>query len=254
MPSVLEHEVEGVIIRVQKGDLTQQDVDAIVSDSNSALWMGAGVSAAIKRKGGDIIEAEAVAQGPIEPGDAVIGTAGKLRSRYVIHAASMNTTLHTSPEVIAAATRSALSRARERGLQSIALPALGVGTAKFPAPEAGDIMLREIGYHIQSGSSLRHITISVMNEEVYKQFCKAFGEEEEPEPEVEVESAPEAQADAAPDGASDAAPAAEAPAEEGPAPAPVPEPTPEPAAETVAEPESEPAADADDLSQKSEAD
>lgn len=210
---MLEQEIDGVIVRVQKGDLTHQDVDAIVSDSNSALWMGAGVAAAIKRKGGEIIEAEAVVQGPIEPGDAVIGTAGKLRARYVIHAASMNTRLQTDADVIAAATRSALSRARERGLQSVALPALGVGTAKFPAREAADIMLREIGYHVQSGTTLKHITISLMNEQVYQEFCRSFAPEEaegqEPEPQApeaaeegpaadeQVESEPEQQPDSA---------------------------------------------------------
>jgi len=197
---VLEHEIDGVIVRLQKGDLTQQDVDAIVSDSNNALWMGSGVAAAIKRKGGEIIEAEAVEQGPIQPGDAVIGTAGRLRSRYVIHAAAMDTKLETTGEMIAAATRSALSRASERGLQSIALPALGVGTSKFPPEDAGQVMLQEIGYHVQAGTTLRHITISVMSEQVYKGFCKAFGvEEAEPpkpepaEPAPPAESAPPAE-------------------------------------------------------------
>ena len=59
------------MIKVMQGDITESDADAIVNAANNHLWMGAGVAGAIKRKGGDIIEREAVSKGPIPVGEAV---------------------------------------------------------------------------------------------------------------------------------------------------------------------------------------
>ena len=74
-------------ITLQQSDITKVEVDAIVNAANNYLWMGAGVAGAIKQKGGKIIEEEAVSQGPIEVGDAVITSGGNLPVKYVIHAA-----------------------------------------------------------------------------------------------------------------------------------------------------------------------
>jgi len=76
-------------IRVVLGDITEQDTDAIANAANDHLWMGSGVAGAIKSKGGEEIELEAMKQGPIPVGSAVITGAGRLPQRYVIHAAVM---------------------------------------------------------------------------------------------------------------------------------------------------------------------
>jgi O-acetyl-ADP-ribose deacetylase (regulator of RNase III) len=74
-------------LAILQGDITSLTTDAIVNAANNYLWMGAGVAGAIKQKGGKIIEEEAVSQGPIEVGDAVITSGGNLPVKYVIHAA-----------------------------------------------------------------------------------------------------------------------------------------------------------------------
>ena len=76
-------------IYLERGDITEYEVDAIVNAANSELSMGAGIASAIKRKGGVIVEEEAARQGPVEVGDAVVTTAGNLPANYVIHAAVM---------------------------------------------------------------------------------------------------------------------------------------------------------------------
>lgn len=78
-------------IELVRGDITWVDTEAIVNAANNQLWMGAGVAGAIKRAGGEEIEREAVAQGPIEVGESVVTAAGRLPHRYVIHAAAMGT-------------------------------------------------------------------------------------------------------------------------------------------------------------------
>src|SRR5206468_4813486 len=76
-------------IIIQQGDLTEMDTDAIVNAANNDLILGAGVAGAIDRKGGDVIQKECDAIGSIPVGFAAITGAGKLKARYVIHAASM---------------------------------------------------------------------------------------------------------------------------------------------------------------------
>ena len=95
--------------------------------ANAELWMGAGVAGAMKRKGGTVIEEEAVRQGPIEPGEAVLTVAGNLPATHVIHAAAMGNDLKSDAGKIAAATRSSLAIAEKHRLLSIAFPALGSG-------------------------------------------------------------------------------------------------------------------------------
>src|SRR6201984_1752812 len=73
----------------QQGDLTEMDTDAIVNAANNDLILGGGVAGAIRRKGGDAIQRECNEIGSIPVGYAAITTGGKLKSRFVIHAASM---------------------------------------------------------------------------------------------------------------------------------------------------------------------
>jgi O-acetyl-ADP-ribose deacetylase len=128
-------------LEVVQGDITAADVDAIVNAANNQLWMGAGVAGAIKRKGGQAIEDEAVRQGPIPVGEAVVTGGGLLKARYVIHAAAMGQDLVTNAGLIQQATMNSLRRATELGLASIALPALGTGVGGFPVDEAARVMI-----------------------------------------------------------------------------------------------------------------
>jgi len=128
-------------LEVVQGDITACAVDAIVNAANNHLWMGAGVAGAIKRQGGQVIEDEAVRQGPIAVGEAVVTGGGSLKARYVIHAAAMGQNLLTNAEFIRQATIHSLQHAIDLGLASIALPALGTGVGGFPVNEAAKVMI-----------------------------------------------------------------------------------------------------------------
>ena len=116
-------------------------MDAVANAANDHLWMGAGVAGAIKRAGGEEIEREAVAKGPIPVGSAVETTAGRLPARYVIHGAVMGQDLRTNAELIERTTRSCLEIADELGCESVALPAFGTGVGGFPLDECARIMV-----------------------------------------------------------------------------------------------------------------
>src|SRR3990172_6677658 len=136
-----EREIGQTVICLVPGDITALEVEAVVNAANNHLWMGGGVAGAIKTKGGADIEREAVKQGPIAVGEAVITRAGKLAAKYVIHAAVMGQDLRTDRDNIRKATRASLKLCQEKGIKSLAFPALGTGVRGFPYGEAAQAML-----------------------------------------------------------------------------------------------------------------
>jgi O-acetyl-ADP-ribose deacetylase (regulator of RNase III) len=145
-------------IIIQQGDITDMDVDAIVNAANNDLILGAGVAGAIYRKGGESIQQECNAIGSIPVGYAAITGAGKLKARYVIHAASMGLGgVRTTAKSLRTSTAHSLRIAAERQLRSIAFPAIGTGVSGFPLEECAQIMLSETIEHLQGESSLESV-------------------------------------------------------------------------------------------------
>ncbi len=171
-----ELEIKGRRVRVVKGDITTYEGEAIVNAANNRLLMGGGVAGAIKRKGGKVIEEEAVRKGPIPVGSAVETSAGNLRARYVIHAAVMGMDFKTDGEKIRKATRSSLEKAKELGIKSIAFPALGTGVGGFPLKEAGKIMWEEVKKHLEGDTTLEEVVFYLYTPEAYEEFSKALEE------------------------------------------------------------------------------
>ncbi len=169
-----EQRVGQAAIRVERGDITTLAVDAIVNAANAGLWMGGGVAGAIKRAGGAEIEREAMAQGPIAAGDAVVSGAGRLRCRYVIHAATMAQDLETSAELIRTATRSSLRRAEDLKISTMAFPALGTGVGGFSLREAAHLMVEEIAAHLRGPTCLREVVFAVVSPEAEQAFAEAL--------------------------------------------------------------------------------
>jgi len=158
-------------LEVIDGDITALEVDAIANAANNALWMGAGVAGAIKRAGGEEIEREAVAKGPIEVGDAIATGAGRLKARHVIHGAVMGQDLQTSGDLIRRATTRCLEVADELGDRSLALPAFGTGIGAFPLPECAEIMVDAARAY--ESRTLERVVFAVFGEEARRAFDAA---------------------------------------------------------------------------------
>lgn len=157
-------------VDVVRGDLTEQDVDAIVNAANNDLMLGGGVAGAIARRGGPAIQAECRAIGPIEVGGAAITAGGQLKARFVVHAASMRLGGRTSAESLRASTRRSLEIASERLLRSIAFPAVGTGIAHFPLDECARIMLEEVVTRGSDTTSLREVRFVLFGQEAEAAF------------------------------------------------------------------------------------
>jgi O-acetyl-ADP-ribose deacetylase (regulator of RNase III) len=160
-------------LEVVDGDITALDVDAIANAANDHLWMGAGVAGAIKRAGGEEIEREAVAKGPIPVGSAVSTGAGRLRARYVVHGAVMGQDLRTNADLIERTTRSCLEVADGLGCESLALPAFGTGVGGFPLDECARIMVAVARRY--EPATLRRVVFAVFGAEAASAFDAAVG-------------------------------------------------------------------------------
>ena len=128
-------------IIVTQGDITDIEVDAIVNAANTRLLLGSGVAGAIRRKGGDSIQRECDKIGSIPLGKAIVTGAGKLNAKYVIHAAGMHLGGSVSEEPLREATNNSLLRADEKGVKTVALPAIGTGVGGFPLNRCAQVMI-----------------------------------------------------------------------------------------------------------------
>ena len=161
-------------IEVYQGDITKCELDALVNAANNCLWMGSGVAGALKRAGGKEIEDEALAKGPIPIGEAVVTEAGKLKLKYIIHAAVMGQDLLTDKEKIRQATRNSLLRGDELGIKSIAFPALGTGVGGFPLSQCARVMISEVRQYSAGETQLEKVVFVLYDEQAYQAFKQEF--------------------------------------------------------------------------------
>jgi O-acetyl-ADP-ribose deacetylase (regulator of RNase III) len=161
-------------LEVVEGNIAVLEVDAIANAANNHLWMGAGVAGAIKGAGGDEIEREAVAKGPIEVGDAIATGAGSLPAEHVIHGAVMGQDLRTDADLVRRTTRRTLEVAEELGARSLALPAFGTGVGGFPLAECASIMVDVARAH--EPRSLERVVFAVYGGEAEDAFRSALAE------------------------------------------------------------------------------
>ena len=169
----MEASVGGVRICISKGDITEVDTDAVVNAANDHFWMGGGVAGALKRAGGGNIETEAMSQGPVSVGQAVVTAAGTLPARYVIHAAVMGQDLVTSSDAIQEATRSSLERAEALEITSIAFPAFGTGVGGFPPGESAAAMIgASVDFLRSAPDRLERVEFILFSDELREAFEK----------------------------------------------------------------------------------
>lgn|GEM_PF-138668 len=188
--------IKDVEIIVAKGDITESSSEAIVNAANNQFYMGGGVAGAIKRKGGKAIEEEAIKQGPVKVGEAVITGAGALKAKYVIHAATMAMPAYrqagisrqrrarlnenievagkTDENIIREAAYNTLMAAQNKKISSIAFCALGCGVGGFSYEAASKIMAQEVFRYLQAVKepTLKKIEFILFSEESMKIFKK----------------------------------------------------------------------------------
>ena len=166
-------------IAVRQADITTLEVDAIANAANTRLAHGGGVAAAIARAGGPEIQRASNLVAPIRLGEAVSTAAGRMPSKWVIHAATMELGGPTSAEVIRAATAATLDEADRLGARSLGLVAFGTGVGGFPIDDAARIEVEEVRRHMAQGSRLELVVFAVVGERALTAFETAVTSFEE---------------------------------------------------------------------------
>ena len=136
-----------VTVECVRGDITSQDdVEAVVNAANSRLEPGGGVAGAIHRAAGPGLVEEARPLGPIRPGEAVITGGHGLPNRYVVHTLGpVYGQDHPEAGLLADCYRNSLALAEERGIETIAFPAISTGIFGYPVEEAARVALQTMG-------------------------------------------------------------------------------------------------------------
>ena len=148
-----------------RGDITQQETDAIVNAANPGLLGGGGVDGAIHRAGGPKILEECKVirsrQGECPTGEAVLTDGGNLKARYVIHTVGpvYGRGGQDKAELLASCYANSLSLAAAHEVKSIAFPAISTGVYGYPLAEAAKVSSRTIEAFVQVDSSIEEIRL-----------------------------------------------------------------------------------------------
>lgn len=166
------------VLRVVKGSIADEKVDAIVNAANERLKHGGGVAGAIVRAGGYSIQVESDRIGFCPTGGAVATGAGNLRCGHVIHAVGpvWRGGGQGEPEDLASAVRSVLERADELGIASISMPAVSSGIFGFPKKRCAAILVETVLTHWRAkpGSSVSEVRFCNIDEETVTVFEEEF--------------------------------------------------------------------------------
>jgi len=165
-------------IEVILGDITDARADAIVNAANTELILGGGVAGAITRKGGPAIQAECDRIGQVKLGEAAVTGAGNLAAKYVIHAASMSLGGQATQASLSNSVRNSYLRAREKGVKSIAFPAVGAGIAGFPIRQCAEIMMGETirALHANAVEKVAFYLFDQMTYDAFREAYEAIGD------------------------------------------------------------------------------
>ena len=175
----------GQVLRIVRGDITQEQVDAIVNAANSHLKHGGGVAAAIVRRGGEIIQQESDEwvrrHGLVPTGQVAVTSAGNLPAKFVVHAVGPGWGEHPperTDELLRSAVWNSLAAAHERNCQSIALPAISAGIFGFPKDRCAAILLDTARQFCEQNpdSPLRDIRFVLFDEPTFQTFVAVFDE------------------------------------------------------------------------------
>lgn len=169
----------GVLLSLRQGDLTAEDVDAVVNAANCHLRHGGGLAGAIARAGGPEIQRESDRIGFVPTGTAAITSGGRLPARWVIHAVGPvwgSVDEAEADRLLASATEAALELAAAKGISSVALPAISAGIYGFPKDRCAAVMLGAVLEYLNQNADtpLRDIRFVLMGADVVQAFEDAW--------------------------------------------------------------------------------
>ena len=165
-------------LEIVEGDITRQEVDAIVNAANSSLMMGGGVDRAIHQAGGPQIQEECRRIGGCPTGEARLTTGGNLPARYVIHAVGpiYRGGSQQEAELLASCYRESLKLASAKDLTSVAFPSISTGAYGYPINEAARIALKTVMDYLSQHPEIKLARFVLFGQAAYGAYEKALRE------------------------------------------------------------------------------
>jgi O-acetyl-ADP-ribose deacetylase (regulator of RNase III) len=167
--------IHGNDLELVRGDITSQEVDAIVCPANRLLKLGAGVAGAIARKGGPMIQKECDAIGGTDVGTAVTTTAGELPCQWIIHAVGPKQGEGEEAEKIEAATGAVFDECAKKGVQSVALPAISTGVFGVPMEVCAEAMIKACISRLSQDGAPSRVVLVLYDFDALSTFEEALG-------------------------------------------------------------------------------
>ena len=169
--------IEGHVLELLDGDITEMSTEAIVNAANAQLVLGGGVAGSIRRKGGPRIQEECNTKDGTFVGGAVITTGGNLKAKYVIHAVGPRMGEGDEDQKLRNATLNSLKLADSKNLKSISFPAISSGIFGFPISRCAEIMLQTTIEYLRGQTGLEKVVFCLFGRDSYEVFANQLKQE-----------------------------------------------------------------------------
>lgn len=170
----ISKKINNSVLRLEKGDITDMEFEAIGFYAQSNLELGSGFGNAISMRGGPTIKKELTSIGGLEAGKAVITKAGEMKAEFLVHAVGPKFQEENILQKLETTMTNALKIADEKGIKQLAFPPMGANFYGIPLPDCARIMVKTITEHLKGNCSLKEVTIVPMDNREYLPFEKEF--------------------------------------------------------------------------------
>lgn len=167
-------EIQGKTVRLIRDDITELDVDAFVFYAQLDLTLGSGYGTAISVRGGATIQKELDELEPVGIGQAVITGAGKLKAEFIVHAVGPRFQEEDTEGKLRTTVLNSLKVANEKGVQRIALPAMGAGFYGVPLDTCARVMLQAIKSYLEGETGIQEVVVCVGDQRELAPFESQF--------------------------------------------------------------------------------
>jgi O-acetyl-ADP-ribose deacetylase (regulator of RNase III) len=169
-----EIKIKDSTLSIQKGDITDLDVESFVFYAREDLKLGSGYGTAISIRGGPSVQESLDKLAPKNQCDAVVTEAGEMKAKYIVHAVGPK---FREPDIdikLKKTIENALKAAEEKGITDIAFPAMGAGFYGIPLPQSAKTTLGTIQHYLMNGTKIKNVVVCLLDNREYLPFEAEF--------------------------------------------------------------------------------